>query len=345
MLTLEETKKYSRQIKLEGFGASSQEKLKNSKVLVVGLGGLGSPLSTYLTCSGVGSLGLIDFDRVDYSNLGRQILYTEKDIGLFKVDVALKKLKEFNSLTNISIFREKLTLENIQEIFCQYHFIVDGSDNFETRFLVNDTCVKMGIPFLHGSVSGFEGFVGLFNGGKSSPCYRCLHPEIPIENLSCSDIGILSTSAGLVGIHMAHEVIKYLAGIAPSLADKAILINNNGVSYFNITKDPDCPICGKGKIKNEFPEELSIEKFNQIREKVIILDIREEWEFKERNLGGINIPISAFTNEKIERFKDKELVILCYSGEKSRRLVKQLKKEHFKKIFNLKGGIREAILN
>ncbi len=346
MLTLEETKKYNRQIKLEGFGTSAQEKLKAAKVLVVGLGGLGSPVSLYLAASGVGTLGLLEFDKVALSNLSRQILYFENEVGLFKVDVAVEKLTKLNSNITIVPFKDKLTKENADQIFGQFSLIIDCSDNFETRYLINDNCVKLGIPLVHGSVSGFEGFISFFNLNSNSPCYRCLYPVIPNDGLGCSEIGVLPTVAGLVGIQMAHECIKFLTGCGETLDGKVLSFRKNNFETFNLKKDPDCPICGGGKnLDINIFQELTIDEFNKIKHRAEIIDIREEMEFSELNLGGTNIPFSSFEISKFAHLKEKEIIIICYSGERSKAILETLKNNNFRKIFNLKGGIREAILN
>jgi len=346
MLTVEETKKYNRQIKLEGFGTSSQEKLKAGKVLVVGLGGLGSPVSFYLAASGVGTLGLVEFDKIDLPNLSRQILYCENEIGNLKLDIAVEKLSKLNSNIKIVPFKERLTKKNADEILGQFSLIIDGSDNFETRHLVNDNCVKLGIPLVHGSVSGFQGFISLFNLKSSSPCYRCLYPEIPNNGSGCSEIGVLPTVAGLIGVQMAHECIKFLTGCGDTLDGKVLFLRKNNFETFNLKKDPHCPICGTGKNldKNIF-QELTLDEFNKIKHQAEVIDIREEIEFKEVNLGGTNIPFTSFEIGRVAHLIDKELIIICYSGERSKVILETLKNNNFRKIFNLKGGIREAILN
>jgi adenylyltransferase/sulfurtransferase len=199
---------------------------------------------------------------------------------------------------------------------------------------------------VHGSVSGFEGFISLFNLNSNSPCYRCLYPVIPNDGSGCSEAGVLPTVAGLVGIQMAHEGIKFLTGCGETLDGKVLSFRKNNFETFNLKKDPDCPICGSGKNldKNKF-QELTLDEFNKIKHHAEVIDIREEMEFNELNLGGTNIPFSSFEISKLAHLRDKEVIIICYSGERSKAILEILKNNNFRKIFNLKGGIREAFLN
>lgn len=347
MLSINETKKFNRQIKLEGFGVSSQEKLKSSKVLIVGLGGLGCPVALYLASAGVGTIGLVEFDKVDPSNLSRQILFAEEDVGKDKLIVAKEKLNKINSSLNIFVFKEKLTKENVYSIFKGFDLILDGTDNFETRYLINDACVKMNLPVVHGSVSGFDGFVSLFNSKTNSPCYRCLYPVMPNAGNNCVEIGVLATVAGIIGVQMAHECIKFITGCGDTLDGKVLLFRQNNFETFNLKKDLDCPVCGGGEISQikTTLNELLPSEFEKIKESLIILDIRERFEFAERNLGGLNMPYSTFDIKKLEHLKDTGIVVVCYSGEKSKMIVELLQKNNFQKLYNLKGGIREAVLH
>jgi sulfur-carrier protein adenylyltransferase/sulfurtransferase len=347
MLSVDETKKFNRQIKLDGFGVLSQEKLKSSKVLLIGLGGLGCPAALYLAAAGVGTIGLVEFDKVDSSNLARQILFGEDDIGKDKLEIAKEKLYKINGNINVLAFGEKLTKENVYSIFKEFNLIVDGTDNFETRYLINDACVKMNLPLVHGSVAGFDGLVSLFNSKSNSPCFRCLHPVMPNIGNGCAEIGVLSTVTGIIGIQMAHECIKLITGCGETLDGRVMLFRRNNFETFNLIKDPDCPVCGNGEIieKKPFLNELSLSEFEKIKEDFILLDIRESFEFAEKNLGGINMPYSNFDIKKLEHLKNKEIILVCYSGEKSKKVIELLQKNNFQKLYNLKGGIREAVLS
>jgi adenylyltransferase/sulfurtransferase len=251
-LTNEEIARYSRHLILPEVGYEGQQKLKAAKVLCVGTGGLGAPLALYLAAAGVGTLGLVDFDIVDASNLQRQVIHSTATVGMLKVDSAERMLKGLNPNLNVVKYNAMLTSANALEIFKDFDIIADGTDNFQTRYLVNDACVLTGKPNAYGSIFRFEGQASLF-ATEAGPCYRCLYPEPPPPGLvpSCAEGGVLGILPGLVGIIQATEVIKYILGIGESLAGRLLLIDALGMHFrqLKLRKNPACPMCGTHEIK------------------------------------------------------------------------------------------------
>ena len=264
-LSNEEISRYSRHLILPEVGMEGQQKLKAAKVLCVGTGGLGAPLALYLAAAGVGTLGLIDFDTVEASNLQRQIIHSTETVGMLKVDSAEKMLKALNPFMNVVKHNTMLTSANALEIFKDYDIIADGTDNFQTRYLVNDACVLLGKPNAYGSIYRFEGQASVF-ATETGPCYRCLYPEPPPPGLvpSCAEGGVLGILPGLVGIIQATEVIKLILGIGDSLAGRLLLIDALGMNFrtLKLRKNPQCPACGTHEIKQliDYDQFCGIEK-------------------------------------------------------------------------------------
>ena len=247
-LSNDEILRYSRHLIMPEVGMEGQQKLKAARVLCIGAGGLGSPLALYLTAAGVGTLGIVDFDVVDYTNLQRQILHTTNDVGRKKLDSAAEKLKAINPFLNLRTFETRLTSANALDLFRDFDIVADGTDNFPTRYLVNDACVLTGKPNVYGSIFRFEGQASVF-ATEDGPCYRCLYPEPPPPGLvpSCAEGGVLGILPGLVGVIQATETIKLILGQGDSLAGRLLLVDALGMKFreLKLRKNPDCPVCGK----------------------------------------------------------------------------------------------------
>ncbi|MFD2036564.1 molybdopterin-synthase adenylyltransferase MoeB [Belliella marina] len=341
-----EINRYSRQIMLPEFGLEGQERLKKAKILVIGAGGLGCPILQYLTASGVGQLGIVDNDHVALSNLHRQILYNPNDIGKAKAPTAAKKLTELNPYVKTKVYDIRLDNENAKEIFEDYDLVIDGSDNFFTRYLVNDTCVEMGIPLIFGSILKFEGQVSVFN-YQDGPQYRDLFPEPPPsdEVPNCSEIGVIGILPGLIGMYMANEAIKVICGLGETLSGKLMVINTltNQSSIFNIQKRSQ-------KKNNNIATNKAIDipemdyptlqsELNSDPDSICVLDVREASEYNSHNIGGINIPLSELSSRIQELPQEKKLVICCQSGIRSKSAATYLSKHYSGEIFNLTGGL------
>ena len=349
MLTREEIKRYNRQIILPEIGLEGQQKLKAAKVLMVGAGGLGCPVLQYLVAAGVGEVGIVDDDLVDNSNLHRQILYSPADIGRPKAVVAAEKLKVFNPYVELTAYQERLTQENAEELIEKYDLIIDGSDNFPTRYLVNDTCVTLNKTLVFGSIFKFEGHVSVFNylGG---PHYRDIFPEAPASNdvPNCAEIGVLGVLPGLVGLYMANEAIKIICEIGETLSGKLMTVNalDNPVSVFKFGKQVfqnQQSVKEEIQLKANNQQEISIEELEnwleKIPEEVCLIDVREEYEFEDYNIGGINIPFDDLMDEAGSLPKNKKIVFCCRSGQRSKMAVALLKPVFEGELYNLKNGI------
>ncbi len=351
MLTQEEKLRYNRQIILPGIGESGQEKLKAAKVLVIGAGGLGSPVLLYLAAAGIGNIGIIDGDKIDKSNLQRQIIYNSEDEGKSKSATAMQKLKSLNPLINIICHNHLLNTENALSIIPDYDIVVDGSDNFPTRYLINDACVMLNKPFVSGAVYQFEGQISVFN-YNNGPTYRCLFPEPPGpgESPDCSEAGVLGAVTGIIGSRQAAEVIKMVTGIGNVLSGKMMVINvlENMTSYFDIVLNPSnkkidslnnyTNACSYENIKSITANELK--QMITSKETFQLIDVREENEFAHKNIGGESIPLSAL-DQKFQNIKrDKKVIIHCQSGKRSEKAIDYLQKEHgFNNLYNLEGGL------
>jgi adenylyltransferase/sulfurtransferase len=363
-LSKEEVLRYSRHLIMPEVGMEGQEKLKAARVLCIGTGGLGSPLALYLAAAGVGTLGLVDFDVVDFSNLQRQVIHFTSDVGRPKLKSAAEKIAAINPFVNVKLFETRLTSENALKIFEGFDIIVDGTDNFPTRFLVNDACVFTGKPNVYGSIFRFEGQASVF-AAKDGPCYRCLYPEPPPPGLvpSCAEGGVLGILPGLVGLIQATEAIKLIIGKGEPLIGRLLLVDALGMRFreLKLRKNPDCVVCGKhptvtklidyeefcglrGQQKpvttNSF--EISVEELKRrldAKEDVFILDVREPHEYQICNLNGHLIPLNDLAKRVNELDPDKEVVVHCKMGGRSAMAVEFLHKSGFTKAKNLTGGI------
>jgi molybdopterin/thiamine biosynthesis adenylyltransferase/rhodanese-related sulfurtransferase len=360
----DEILRYSRHLIMPEVGMEGQLKLKAAKVLCIGAGGLGSPLALYLGAAGVGTLGIVDFDVVDYTNLQRQIIHSTADVGRKKLDSAADKLKAINPYLNIKKYDTRLSSENALEIFRDFDIIADGTDNFPTRYLVNDACVLTGKPNVYGSIFRFEGQASIF-ASEEGPCYRCLYPEPPPPGLvpSCAEGGVLGILPGLVGVIQATETIKLILGNGDSLIGRLLLIDALGMKFreLKLRKNPDCPACGTHRTitklidYNEFcgirgeesqvdvnVPEMQVEELKQkldAGEDLYVLDVREPHEYQICNIGGHLIPLGDLPKRVNELDSSREIVAHCRSGARSAKAVNFLKQAGFKKVRNLAGGI------
>ncbi|HEV2962189.1 MAG TPA: molybdopterin-synthase adenylyltransferase MoeB [Candidatus Angelobacter sp.] len=363
-LSKEEVLRYSRHLIMPEVGMEGQEKLKAARVLCIGTGGLGSPLALYLAAAGVGTLGLVDFDVVDFSNLQRQVIHFTSDVGRPKLKSAADKIAAINPFVNVKPFETRLTSENALKIFEGFDIIVDGTDNFPTRFLVNDACVFTGKPNVYGSIFRFEGQASVF-AAKDGPCYRCLYPEPPPPGLvpSCAEGGVLGILPGLVGLIQATEAIKLILGKGEPLIGRLLLVDALGMRFreLKLRKNPDCVVCGKNPTVTKLidyeefcglrgqekpvstnPFEISVEELKRrldAKEDVFILDVREPHEYQICNLNGHLIPLNDLPKRVNELDPDKEMVVHCKMGGRSAMAVEFLHKSGFTKVKNLTGGI------
>ncbi|MEO9571674.1 MAG: HesA/MoeB/ThiF family protein [Polaribacter sp.] len=347
-LTLEEKKQYNRHLILDEIGEKGQLKLKQAKVLVIGAGGLGCPVLQYLTAAGVGKIGIIDDDVVDQSNLQRQILYTIDDIGKSKAVSTANRLSKLNPFIKFDIYQEKLTKENAVTLFKQYDIIVDGSDNFSTRYLTNDASVLTETPLVYGAIFKFEGQVSVFN-YKKSASYRCLYPTPPKpgDSPNCSEIGVLGVLPGIIGSLQANEVIKLICEIGDVLTNKLLIYDtlnmrqfilkyekNNAIVIDKLEDDYDF-FCGI-KTKNE---EITLVELENNLEKYNLLDVREEWEREDYHIGGQHIPLDEIEDKFDEVDFSKPLVVYCASGKRSKTAIDFFIKKNINcKLLNLKNG-------
>ena len=364
VLSNDEILRYSRHLIMPEVGMEGQQKLKAAKVLCIGAGGLGSPLALYLTAAGVGTLGIVDFDVVDYTNLQRQIIHSTADVGRKKLDSAGEKLKAINPYINLRTFNTRLTSANALELFREFDIIADGTDNFPTRYLVNDACVLTGKPNVYGSIFRFEGQASVF-ATEEGPCYRCLYPEPPPPGLvpSCAEGGVLGILPGLVGVIQATETIKLILGQGDPLIGRLLLVDALGMKFreLKLRKSPDCPVCGTNPTitqlidYNEFcgirGEEapvatdvpaITVEELKQqldSKKDLFILDVREPHEYQICNLNGYLIPLGDLPKRVHELDSSRDIVAHCRSGVRSGKAVTFLRQAGFKKVHNLTGGI------
>jgi len=364
-LSNEEILRYSRHLIMPEVGMDGQLKLKNAKVLLIGTGGLGAPLGLYLAAAGIGRLGLVDFDVVDFTNLQRQVTFGSGDVGKPKTEAARERLSSLNTDIQIDTFETKLTSDNALELFKDFDVIVDGTDNFPTRYLVNDACILLGKPNVYGSIFRFEGQVTVF-GMPDGPCYRCLYPEPPPPGLvpSCAEGGVLGVLPGIVGSIQAMETIKLILGRGDSLAGRLLLFDALAMKFreLKLRKNPNCPMCGEHRTINKLidyyefcgvrgeeapapnvqvPEITPRELKSRLDrgDDLFILDVREPHEFQICNLKGHLIPLGELPRRVHELDSSREIVAHCRSGKRSAEAVDFLRKAGFRKILNLKGGI------
>ena len=363
-LSNDEILRYSRHLIMPEVGMAGQQKLKAARVLCIGAGGLGSPLALYLAAAGVGTLGLVDFDVVEVTNLQRQIIHTTDDVGRSKLDSAAEKLTAMNPFIDVRKFETKLTSANALGILREFDVVADGTDNFPTRYLVNDACVLTGKPNVYASIFRFEGQASVF-AAERGPCYRCLYPEPPPPGLvpSCAEGGVLGILPGLLGVIQATEVIKLILGSGEPLIGRLLLVDALAMRFreLRLRKNPECPVCGANPTIHELidyqefcgirgeeapvssgvpeirPEELKAKL--DAGDDVFILDVREPHEYQICNLGGHLIPLGELPARLNEMDSSREIVAHCRSGVRSAKAVTLLRQAGFAKVKNLAGGI------
>jgi molybdopterin/thiamine biosynthesis adenylyltransferase/rhodanese-related sulfurtransferase len=361
-LSKEELARYSRHIIIPEFNIEGQKKLKAAKVLVIGTGGLGSPMLLYLAAAGVGTIGIVDFDVVDDSNLQRQVLYSVKDVGRPKVEAAKERILGLNPNINVIAYNEHLSSKNALEIFKDYDVVADGTDNFPTRYLVNDACVLTGIPNVYASIFRFDGQVSVFN-YNNGPNYRDLYPEPPPPGLvpSCAEGGVLGVLPGIIGSLQANEVIKVITGIGETLSGRLFAFDalNFSTKIFKIGKDKSNPLNGENPtikelidyqqfcgivpdVINEKVKEITVQELKQkidAKEDFQLIDVREKHEYDFVNLGAELIPLNTVL-DNVEKFsRDKQVIIHCKGGVRSAKAIQALEEKGFTNLYNLKGGI------
>jgi adenylyltransferase/sulfurtransferase len=370
-LSPQELLRYSRHLILPEVGLEGQKRLKAASVLCIGTGGLGSPIALYLAAAGVGRIGLVDFDVVDFTNLQRQIIHGTKDVGKPKIDSARETLSDLNPDLVIETHETALTSENALELFQNYDVIIDGTDNFPTRYLVNDACVLLGKPNVYGSIFRFEGQATIFWAAQG-PCYRCLYPEPPPPGLvpSCAEGGVIGILPGIVGCIQANEAVKIILGIGEPLIGRLLLFDALGMKFkeLKLRKDPDCPVCGANPTVTElidYEEFCGVGRGNEAPaaaetngagipeitakelkakidrgDKFTLVDVREPFEYEIARIPGSKlIPLGTVADRAGELNPDDEIVLQCKGGVRSAQALETLRQKGFKKLLNLKGGI------
>ena len=364
-LSKDEILRYSRHLIMPEVGMEGQVKLKQAKVLTIGAGGLGSPLALYLAAAGVGKLGMVDFDVVDFTNLQRQIIHDTDDVGRLKLDSAKDTIGDINPNVEVIPHHQRLTSENALKIFADYDIVVDGTDNFPTRYLVNDACVLLGKPNVYGSIFRFEGQVSIFY-AQEGPCYRCLYPEPPPPGLvpSCAEGGVLGVLPGIIGSLQAMETIKLILGQGSSLVGRLLLFDAVNMKFreLKLRKSPGCPICGENptvkelidyeefcgirgeevEVKTTVPEltPVQVKKMMDEKKPFVLVDVREPHEVEICKIeGSVLIPLGEVPKRMNELNSADEIVVHCRSGKRSADAVELLMKAGFRKIHNLQGGV------
>ncbi|WP_448543418.1 molybdopterin-synthase adenylyltransferase MoeB [Roseiflexus sp.] len=364
-LSNEEIRRYSRHLILPEFGMEGQRKLKQGSVLLIGTGGLGSPLALYLAAAGVGHIGLVDFDIVDESNLQRQIIHGTSTLGIRKTESAKMRLRDLNPHIDIATYDVQITSDNAFDLIRPYDVIVDGTDNFPTRYLTNDACVMLGKPNVYGSIFRFEGQATVFSPKHGGPCYRCLYPEPPPPGLvpSCAEGGVLGVLPGVIGTIQATEAIKLLSGIGEPLIGRLLLYDALAMRFreLKLRRNPDCPVCGDHPMVTELidyqqfcgisPEEAHRDATIEITPAEVadwlhsdnppfLLDVREpnEWEICHIP-GAVRISVNELAERMNELDSAVEMVVYCRSGVRSARAVELLRQAGFRKVKNMAGGI------
>jgi sulfur-carrier protein adenylyltransferase/sulfurtransferase len=366
-LTVDEVRRYSRHLIIPDVGMAGQKRLKNARVLCVGAGGLGSPALMYLAAAGVGTLGVVDFDIVDESNLQRQIIHGQSDVGRPKAESAAASIKEINPLVKVIVHNEPLSNDNVMDIFSGYDLIVDGTDNFATRYMVNDAAVLLGKPYVWGSIYRFDGQASVF-WAEHGPCYRCLYPEPPPPGLvpSCAEGGVLGVLCASIGSIQVNEAIKLLTGIGEPLVGRLMIYDALEMTYrtVKVRKDPECPLCGKNPTITELVEDyeafcgaiseeaadaakdstISAQELKTMLEgdDIFLVDVREPNEYEIVSIPGATlIPKGEFLNgSALEKMpQDKQIVLHCKSGARSAEVLAVLKNAGFSDAVHVGGGV------
>ncbi len=364
-LSNEEIQRYSRHLIMPEVGMEGQLKLKGASVLLIGTGGLGSPSALYLAAAGIGRVGLVDFDVVDFSNLQRQIIHGTKDVGRKKLHSARDSMHDINPFMQIDLFEEALDSSNAMRIMKDYDIVLDGTDNFPTRYLTNDACVLSGKPNVYGSIFRFEGQATVF-ATADGPCYRCLYPEPPPPGLvpSCAEGGVLGILPGVIGVIQATETVKLILGAGNPLIGRLMLYDALGMKFreLKIRKDPNCPICGPNRTIHELidyhqfcgipatpppPPPVSseidpveVKKWIDEKRDFVLIDVREPHEYQICKIDAAKlIPLGQVPNRLGEIDKNAQIVVHCKSGARSAKAQKAMQEAGFGNVLNMKGGI------
>ncbi|MBI1371999.1 MAG: molybdopterin-synthase adenylyltransferase MoeB [Phycisphaera sp.] len=370
-LSKEEIERYARHLILPEVGMEGQRKLKASSILLIGAGGLGSPLAMYLAAAGVGRLGIVEFDMVDFSNLQRQIIHGTEDVGRPKAESAKRTINSINPNVEVEIYNEPLTSANAMGIVEKYDMVIDGTDNFPTRYLVNDVCILLGKPNVYGSIFRFDGQASVF-GYQGGPCYRCLYPEPPDPGLvpSCAEGGVLGILPGIIGVIQATEGIKILLGTGTTLNGRLLLFDALAMKFreMKIRRDPACPICGDNptikelidykqfcgipdepegkseaaKVEPQTPWDVmprEVKDLLDAKAPVFVLDVRQEHEYEICNIGGTLIPLDQLPKRVGEIDKDADIIVHCKMGGRSAKAVSFLRDQGYEKVRNMWGGM------
>jgi len=360
-LTREETARYSRHLIMPEVTTDGQRRLKAARVLCIGAGGLGSPAALYLAAAGVGTIGIVDFDEVDLSNLQRQILHGTKDVGRSKLESAQDRLRDINPEIEIELHQCRFSSENASKIVSEYDVVVDGSDNFATRYLSNDVCVFASKPNVYGSVFRFEGQTTVFAPYLGGPCYRCLFPEPPPPDSvpNCAQAGVLGVLPGIIGTLQAVEAIKLIVGIGEPLIGRLLHFDALKVKFreLNLRRDQQCPVCGENPtifspidydqfcgVRDE--ETVPIISVNELKRKMDareafkLVDVREPFEYEIARIDGAQlIPLGEIAERAGELQREQQIVVHCHSGTRSAQAVRLLQHRGFNNVYNLEGGI------
>ena len=366
-LSVDEVRRYSRHLIIPDVGMTGQKRLKNARVLAVGAGGLGSPVLMYLAAAGVGTMGVVDFDVVDESNLQRQVIHGQSDVGRSKAESARDSIRETNPLVDVRLHRERLDSSNVMELFAQYDLVVDGTDNFATRYLVNDACVFLGLPYVWGSIYRFDGQASVF-WAEHGPCYRCLYPEPPPPGMvpSCAEGGVLGVLCASVGAIQATEAVKLVTGVGESLLGSLVVYDalEAETTKIRVRKDPECAVCGKnptvtelidyeafcGTVSTEAQEAaqgstLTVHELKAMMDRgedFQLVDVREPNEYEINRIpGSVLVPKGdILSGEALASLpQDKPVVLHCKSGVRSAEALAALKDAGFSDATHLQGGI------
>jgi len=365
-LNNEEIRRYSRHLILPEVGLAGQKKIKGTSVLCIGAGGLGSPIAMYLAAAGIGRLGIVDFDTVDYSNLQRQILHTDADVGCSKAESAKETIRGINPNCEVVIHNTRITSENALDLIRPYDIVVDGTDNFPTRYLTNDACVLLKKPNVYGSIFRFEGQASVFAPHLGGPCYRCLYPEPPPPGMvpSCAEGGVLGVLPGIVGCIQATEILKLAIGRGSSLVGRLLLFNALDMKFreLKLRRDPQCPVCGEHPTIKELidyemfcgivpeskpaanPDEVTVQEMKKALDNpgmgIKVVDVREAFEYEIARVEGVPLlPLSELRSRFTELDPNTQYYLLCKVGARSHSAMEFLREQGFKHVKNVKDGI------
>ena len=366
-LTNEEIRRYSRHLILPEVGLAGQRKIRNTSVLCIGAGGLGSPIAMYLAAAGIGRLGIVDFDTVDYSNLQRQILHSDADVGTSKADSAKAAIQALNPNVQVDLHKTRITADNAFDLIRPYDIVVDGTDNFPTRYLTNDACVLLKKPNVYGSIFRFEGQASVFAPHLGGPCYRCLYPEPPPPGMvpSCAEGGVLGVLPGIIGCIQATEILKLALGKGSSLIGRLMLFNALDMKFreLKLRKDPKCPVCGPNPTVTELidyemfcgiqpepvnpganPDEVSLQEMKKALDTpslgIKVIDVREPDEQQIARIAGVPlVPLSTLPQRFTDLDPNVQYYIHCKSGVRSLKALRFLREQGFKYVKSVKGGI------